>query len=182
MNMPSLMIRETSAMTARGTWTSPRRMDAILIPIAWRNTAYNNLKFKQGIIGLEVKVTRQDFLNGLKSGQYEKYDKEVCGMYLVASKRVCKTSEIPDGMGHLLVGHRPGYGNVCICKRRPKWKEVELRQESMWRIIFTMTSYLRDKRREEWEKMYEIEQKIGDIAGNLISDVMRIKIKNLEPE
>lgn len=89
------------------------------------------------VIGVEVKVSRTDFLAGQRKGQYERYQSGVSGLYVAAPADVCKTTELPKGVGRLMV--KASHGRVSVtCKRHPKYKDVDLDPSVPWRLMFRL--------------------------------------------
>lgn len=142
------------------------RLDGLLVPVHWE------AKIGRGLGGVEVKVSRSDFLRGLKEGQYERYAKNVNLMYVATHKDVCKTSEIPAGIGHLVVCIRPKIGPVCICKRRAVRREMELHPDAMWRIIWDLFDQHRKKQRQAEEELHKLRERICHRGHRIIEKVL----------
>jgi len=92
------LLRETGAVIANG------RLDGVLVPVGWETRA------RPGIYGVEVKVSRTDFLRGLNGGQFDRYLAKVNCLYLATGPDVCKTAEVPLEIGYLVVGFRGNNG------------------------------------------------------------------------
>jgi hypothetical protein len=163
------MIRETiAAIDCQG------RMDAILVPLSWEAESYKRLNFKQGLIGIEVKSYRGDFLRGMKEKQFEKYadSESISGLYVATALNVCKTSEIPKRFGHLIVNVKPDERrsmNICVCRRHPEWKESKLSQESMWRILWAGISGMNRQIDERRREIDGIESRCREVFGRILS-------------
>ena len=146
------------------------RLDGLLVPVGFGASMMKRTGPKSwnrpGLIGVEIKLTRGDFLRGLKSGQYERYDSELSGLYVATSLSVCRTTEIPDGIGHLVVGLRDG--PVCLCKRHPVFKEIAFGDERLWRVIFAMYETLKANRIREESETAAVLQRVGTLAGRRI--------------
>lgn len=140
-----------------GLGQSVGRLDAVLIPVSpvadcmqgskWPHTQhiYGDITITRDkpfwdrpcVIGIEVKVSRSDFLAGQRNGQYERYQAGVSGLYVAAPANVCKTTELPNGVGRLMV--KATHGRVSVtCKRHPKYKDVELDPSVPWRLMFRL--------------------------------------------
>lgn len=172
------MIRETGAAMSGDPHENEGRMDAILVPVNWEAVSYLALKFGQGIIGVEVKRFRHDFLNGLKSGQYDRYaDKpSVCGLYLATEKGVCKTSEVPARFGHINVSQRYVDGHPfmsCSCRRNPTWKEAHLDPPTLWRTLWSMYREHRVRGRKYEEEQHRIMKRVRERMGELVAATAR---------
>ena len=127
-------------------------MDAVLIPTMFTAMSYKRLKFSQSIVCLEVKRTRADFLSGLKNGQYAKYADHCSGLYIVTPYGIVKPKEIPKEYGHLVVTRRfvsdgrDDYYGVCVCKRHPRWRAMELNPAQLWRILWAFMKWFSAER------------------------------------
>lgn len=131
------MIQETGIVTPR------RRLDALLVPVTgearcmkrFRGSFWKRVR----LLGVEVKISRQDFLKGLKSGQFDHYDKHVSGLYVVVpmDENVGKMSELPPNVGFIEIeksGPRAKW--ICHCRRHPKFKDIEFTYDVPWRLLF----------------------------------------------
>lgn len=160
------LLRETAALVGHG------RLDGVLVPSRW------DAPMGARLAGIEVKLSRGDFLRGLRSKQFEKYAGQVSGLYIVATVDACKTREIPDAFGHLVVGLRSGEGGaVCVCRRHPQWAPVALDEGTMWAILFDLCD--QNKREVEAQKA-EIQKKYEHACSRIVERVMRAisKIKD----
>lgn len=175
-----ILIRETSAIFNDAAYKQGGRIDGLLIPGSWTAPSYKALGFKQGIVGVEIKLRRADFLRGLAEGQFEKYAERLCALYICTRRRACKTSEIPEEYGHLVVAQRPGYGLVCVCRRAPRWKQCDLTQTTMYKIlwaVFNETDRIRKEHLEEAEALHERIKKTG---AAIIGRLMRKELKEIK--
>jgi len=182
-----MMIRETGIVCNGG------RMDALLVP--WSPVAHSMQKLtdrwfweRPRLIGVEVKVTRADFLKGLKSGQYERYDSLVSGLYLAVPRgdhpvpkfrqKVCKLAEVPKGVGLLTVSQK--YPHACRCARNPKLADVTFPADVPWRLLFeARRQWLEDFRRARREDN-RTDKRIGHAVSKavaVIRNAMRKEVK-----
>jgi len=130
---------------------------------------YRHFWTRAGFLGIEVKVSRQDFLSGLKRGQFEQYREQLSGLYLAVARGVCKASEIPDDVG-LIVCYRPeGYGHVhAVCRRHPEFRDIPLDPDLYWRVMFKYAEQSRETARSRQDREREFEQKIGHVIASKI--------------
>jgi len=157
------LLRETGQVVPNG------RLDGLLIPLSWE------ARVPGGIHGIEVKVSRADFLRGLRDGQFEKYDPHVASLWLAAPRDVCKTSEIPKNVGHLIVAKRDGEGLVCVCKRRATIKPGASHDVPIG-VVWSILMKERAANREALEKSRRGCRKFGEIAA----DKVRRSIQEIE--
>lgn len=160
------LLRETGAVL-RG-----HRLDGLLIPTSWLP------QMQPGIYGVEVKVSRSDFLRGLNSGQFERYAAAVNGLYLATGPDVCKTNEIPKQFGHLVTSWRSGE-SICVCRRKATRREADLDQATLWRIIWDLFDQFRSQQRKEAEEAVRLERRIKERASEVI-DAMVKRCKEIE--
>lgn len=141
-----------------GGGISNRRLDAVLVPVS---TAAHCLARgdKFGLIGVEIKRTRSDFLKGLRESkpsvstgwkpglsQFEEYRVQLLGLYIVTLKGACKPSEIPDGLGDLVIEKQespPEYR--CFCRRHPRYDGPEPTNSQMLHIMFRMRGVWKER-------------------------------------
>lgn len=134
------------------------RLDAVLIPVLPIADCMQCAKRpdrmpfwdRPCIIGVEVKVTRADFLCGLRKGQYERYQSGVSGLYVAAPVDVCKTTELPSGVGRFVPKLVNGAVRVS-CKRHPQYKDVTYDPSVPWRLMFRLHRAHVRKLREAWQ-------------------------------
>ncbi len=134
-----LLVRETESLPGLDSG----RIDGLLVPVD-SLAAIHKTKVRMGLIGVEVKIHRSDFLRGLKAGQFDRYAQALSGLYIATTGIVCKTREVPRAYGHLVVNRRPGYGSICVCKRHPQWSVGPLTVDDMWAVLFRVVERLRD--------------------------------------
>lgn len=153
------LIRETVASV-------DGRIDGLLVPASYNAHVFKGQSGywtdKAAVIGVEVKASRADFLAGVRKDQFRRYAKNLAGLY-VATPRSVKTSEIPDGIGHLVAyrpdKERPGLAEIrVVCRRHPTYAKVEMDTDLMWRLVFHAIGRMRAadrERREQWRKTCE---------------------------
>jgi hypothetical protein len=151
------LLRET------GSILPGRRMDGVLIPVAWSSRA------KAGLYGVEVKIYRSDFLRGMATGQFLDYQSACNSLYIATPRDVCKTSEIPPGIGHLVCGA----GDRCVCRRRPAFQDIAFDEAKMWRVVWDLFDQFERGRRAERESMDRLERRMREAAGNGISAMIK---------
>jgi len=167
-----ILVRETEAFPGQGNG----RIDGLLVPVDW-SAAIRRAKVRLGLIGVEVKITRTDFFRGLKSGQFERYDKALSGLYIATTMGVCKTREIPAACGHLIVNRRRGYGTVCVCRRHPRWKDGPLTVEDTWDILLKVVEHLRDEASRDQARYEEWKETIGHrVIAPVMTAISRLEI------
>ncbi|HLO41658.1 MAG TPA: hypothetical protein VK176_11600 [Phycisphaerales bacterium] len=167
------LIRETVA-SVEG------RIDGLLVPASYQAHVFKSRTGywtdKAAVIGVEVKASRADFLAGARKDQFRRYAKNLAGLY-VATPRSVKTSELPDGVGHL-VAYRPdkeGFGLATlrvVCKRHPTYASVEMDPDLMWRLVFQAISRMRAESRrgqDQWRKTCE---RVGQVLERRLFAVM----------
>lgn len=148
------------------------RLDALLFPTCYRTSAFRKAKSNFGIIGIEVKVTRSDFTRGLRIGQYERYrdDPGINGLYLAVPQGLCKPSELPSGVGLLVVrskGLRPSQ-YVASCRRHPTLSDNETPSAVLWRLLLER-EYLHRMEKYAASRNRKLEnQQLGDMIGRLV--------------
>lgn len=129
---------------------------------------------RHGFIGVEVKVTRADFAKGLATGQFERYDSSLNGLIVATARGVCKTSEIPKGIGHIEVfrvdvGNAPrGMGHQrigIVCRRMPTWTHRDIDSVRMWRVVVRMAQEYRRRLAQERRRTDELAGRIGRDVG-----------------
>lgn len=141
---------------------SKGRMDAVLLPVSTDAHCLSKGD-KFGLIGVEVKRTRSDFLKGaslvpprrrlhgaqdaMLPSQFDRYRQQLLGLYIVTLKGVCKPSEIPDGLGDLVIekveSTPPEYR--CFCRRHPRYDGPEPTNSQMLHIMFRMRGIYKER-------------------------------------
>lgn len=168
------------------------RVDGLLIP-----TRFDAHCLKKGkghwtermvVCGIEVKASRQDFIRGKKSGQFDRYAKTLSGLYVATFRDTCRTSEIPSHCGHLVythevrrtaAGHRQG---IVVCKRHPKYKRVEFTQEQMWDLFISYVGYARTQEQKERQRVHRVFERMGARAAGEVFATLREMRKAVEQE
>ena len=152
-NRSGFLIRETGQVVKDG------RLDGLIIPAGFAT------QVPLGLTGIEVKISRGDFLRGLSNGQYERYYRELNALYIATLFSVAKTSEVPKDYGHLIVGLRVGNGNpVCVCKRRAPWRDYSPDQHVIWRVVFDLLDQWEKERRADQIAIFKLREHIGLLA------------------
>lgn len=162
------MVRELSLSRTLG------RYDAVLVPtgqgahmMGQTRTRYWD---RPGIIIVEAKVTRSDFLNGLATGQYARYNR-FSALYIATPYGICTRDEIPEGIGHLVVTVRRSM-RVCICRRAPTWNtKYEFNREMFWRILFRAIQHLERQVGEVSNRYARRAHKLGRMIGDRFGDL-----------
>lgn len=129
------------------------RVDLLLIPVGPsasvmecnRTSCNEYMSFWErcGLVGVEVKVSRPDFLRGLKEGQFTRYAEALRGLYVAFPRGVARVKELPENVGILTLVEKPS-GISCVCLRHPSFNQLQPDAETAWRVVFRM--------REEWAK------------------------------
>lgn len=160
------------------------RLDGLLLPTSKESPMMKRTDRyfwdRAGIVGVEVKVDRSDFLDSLKNGQLDRYDAQLSGMYLATPRGVCKTSEVPPNIGHLVVAFKKDLEPVAICRRNPKFHDCDFDPQVFWRVLFRLMKEMRDRenKRKQWyrDKM----EMVGKIASSKVFNVIRRIEKSVE--
>ncbi|MBE7466722.1 MAG: hypothetical protein HS116_24905 [Planctomycetes bacterium] len=177
-----LMVRETGIVDVGG------RLDALLVPIGHQAVCMRALRGsywkRPRVVGVEVKVSRADFLRGLKEGQYERYAKALSGLYIAGPRGVFSTKEIPDYIGILTV-YKPPFRRSrehCACVRHPKFSEKPLNAESAWKLLFHLYGTMRQESIERDIKHRSVLQNLGHIAARKILNRLEVVSEELLKE
>lgn len=168
------------------------RIDGLLIPASYQASIFKKRSGhwldKAAVVGVEAKANRADFLRGLREGQFDRYtntSSALGGLYL-ATTRAVKTSEVPPGIGHLVVYDPPGEpkfyndgsrrdtstGWRCVCRRSPQYRDTTMDPELMWRIVFYAIGKMRAARIEAREELRRVKERIGTVAERKIMAVL----------
>lgn len=158
------------------------RLDGLLVPIAW-DAAIRKKWRRFGLLGVELKTNRSDFLKGKRTGQFERYrdDGAISGLYVAAPQSVCKTSELPKGVGHLVLVSQKGR-IACICRQHPTCRKIDTPSRALWNVICRMQLAHNQEIRELREKHRVAMKKVGTIAGATIFQGVREFVERLEAE
>jgi len=173
------------------------RLDAVLVPMNFEASVartYKTVNYFQrlGLVGVELKLSRSDFTRGLKSGQFKRYQGELAGLYVATMKGVCKTKELPAGIGHLVVDWLPSAKRRvlardsgrplmrCVCRRHPKWSAVQMTQEQMWRILHRVNSAMNNEVKNIRSQYDTKLQMIWERVGRKIVDASRRAVRQIE--
>jgi len=152
------------------------RLDLLLVPMSMDAPVFKQLgghwTDRLGLIGVEVKVDKQDYANGLKKGQFERYEKSLSGLYIAGPPNVVIAKEVPKQYGVLSVGSKPWnttHLQHCVCRRHPRFvSQPPLTSEQMWRILWSMKKQIYTERRTENELQEKLEARIKRKAGDAI--------------
>ena len=174
------------------------RIDGALVPLSIDSPGVKNNPMRKtgrpfwdrmGLLGVEVKLHRSDFLRGLKEKQFERYAPSFIGLYICTTLDVCKPSEIPREYGHLVVTwsdetERDSYKRipVCVCKRHPQFKAVELDHETMWRVLWRSGEEMRKRAAEAEAKYARATARVGSLASEYIFGAVKALEKRAERE
>lgn len=115
------------------------RVDALLVPVTpweapWTKKIGGWAWAAARLVGVEVKMTRSDFKQGLNKGQFDRYAAELGGLYLATPAGLVKSAEVPANFGHLVVsGHAGNW--VAACRRHPEFKDVQATPEMLWKVL-----------------------------------------------
>lgn len=173
------------------------RLDAVLIPMNFKASVartYKTVKYfdRLGLVGVELKLTRADFTRGLNSGQFERYQSELAGLYVATTRGICKTKELPASVGHLIIDHLPsaarrvcarslGRGLMrCTCRRHPKWSAVQMSQEQMWRILHRLNAAMKTEVKDLQYRHRKKLRLIWEGAGLRIIDAAKEAVRKIE--
>jgi hypothetical protein len=160
------------------------RLDLLLIPMGIRCPMFKGMGAvvgkawqcdwteRCGLAAVEVKVDRTDFVNGLSKGQFERYEKEVCGLYIAGPPDVVRIKDVPSQYGVLHFGSDLN-GSRLVCRRHPKWVRKTLSDSQMWRIVWAIQKQIRRERRELRERDGALERKIKEHAGRAIWSALK---------
>jgi hypothetical protein len=177
------MMRETAACAPAGG-----RLDGLLIPVSIQSPAMKSRGFRSGYwteravpVGVEIKASRADFRRGLNEGQFARYAEAVPNLFVCTGRDVA-TSEIPEGVGHLVHHCPPGEQqtmNGCrrrttnpepriVCRRQPKFRPHEMDADTMWRIVLYCADEVREAQREREREQRALFEKLATrFAGAL---------------
>jgi len=159
------MIRETGIIDVG-------RLDALLVPVSQMAHCMRKLRGhfwdRIRLVGIEIKTSRADFQSGLRKCQYDRYNEKVSGLYIATLRGVCKTKEIPQGVGHLVLFKQKERRWRCVCKRHPSYADVEIDADVPWRLLFEYRTQVSEQECEHYAKVRDIRRRIGDIAASRI--------------
>lgn len=144
-----------------------RRVDGIMVPVRWDAPL---LRKVQGhwldccaSLCVEIKISREDFLAGVKKQQFERYaELPFGGCYLATPARLIRREEVPDGWGWICVGYRNGMGMVGTCRQHPVFRRVETPNDWLWKILFSSYRDVRSIREMREQYQRRMEEVVGD--------------------
>ena len=189
------LVRETEIGMGPGC-----RIDGLLVPVGHRafcmqapfgrcEPASSRAFFdRPRLIGVEVKVDRSDFLNGLKRVQFTTYrdDSQLAGLYVATPKGLIRTKELPDGVGHLVIREAPPRNRrrqfTAVCRRRPELSDVTPDAETAWRLLFKLTEASQRHVVEANTRVRDIETRMGHILGKRIMGAVVKLEREAEPD
>jgi len=158
------------------------RLDGLLVPVSRAAHCMKRLKEplwkRPRLVGVEVKTSRADFQRGLKNQQYERYAESVSGLYVATLVDVCRTSELPDGVGHLLLNNRRGVHSTrgLICKRHPHYNESRVDAETAWQLLFVAKEQFIAETHKRNRRQAEVIERIGaNAAGRIFKPLRQIE-------
>jgi len=169
------MLRETGAL-----FEDSSRIDALLVPVSREahcmKDSDKSFFERPRFVGIEVKVSRSDFLAGVRKGQFEKYQAKVSGLYVAVTKDVCKTSELPDGVGHIICLEKPKSRFMsCVCKRHPKYSDVDTSPDLPWRCLFRLAEQYQRQVAEHEQEFKRAIKAIGqEAAGSIFANIEKM--------
>ncbi len=170
------------------------RIDALLIPCSYEaGCMKKNTKDwffdRVRLLGVEVKRTREDFNRGLRTGQYEKYDEFLSGLYVATPKGLIKSGELPDGVGHLVCRWSPrdrtrrkrwyfnpeGVSQICrcTCRKAPMIKDKLPEHYVAWRLMFELYRQHSDEIARIRCRTNEALQTLGHVVGHTVMPCLR---------
>lgn len=159
------------------------RVDALLVPTSW-NVVQGVGRYwprdvpswaRMGLLGVEVKNSRADFLAGLRRNQYQDYAAHpgIMGLYLATPRDVIHKGELPAGIGHLVCAQRPEQGLVCVSRARPKYRPEQATPEALWRIMFRLREQYDARLRKAVPDHNGYKERFGEIVGGLVARMGR---------
>lgn len=184
------MITATNAKQAIRTWAQgyhaveewaldfQSRVDLLLIPVGGSASVmetnrtdsgdYMGFWERCGLVGVEVKVSRSDFLRGLKEGQFTRYAEALAGLYVAVPHGYAKPREIPEGLGVLTLVERGGMV-VCACRRHPRFNQVRPDGETAWRLLFRLREEMIAEMRRNRERQIRWESDVRRKYGQKVA-------------
>lgn len=153
------LLRETGQIVPNG------RIDGVLLAKSWA------AKVPAGLVGIEVKVSRSDFLRGLNSGQFEKYDSHLTGLFVAAPHGVYKMGELPNGIGALTISRREGM-TVCVCRRKPAYRAAAVDSKTLWAVIWDLLDQEARDRRELLCNVRRYRTKVASLVSSRVFRAM----------
>lgn len=161
-------------MTREFTYRGAGRVDGLLVPVGAHAHCMKKLvgeRFfnRMRLVAVEVKISRSDLQHGLKNGQFDRYAEAFAGLLVVTPAGMCKTSELPDGVGHIVVrGTNAPERFIASCKRWPKYSEVEMSADLPWRLLFKLFEEFEARKWQDKMKHGDLLHGLGVIAGQQI--------------
>jgi len=175
------------------------RIDGLLVPVSkdapmmGKNTKEYFWR-RAGFVGVEVKMTRTDFMSGLRKDQYDRYDGLLPGIYVATPPKICKTSELPPQVGHIIVHRKPyetvrkvwgehrEWENIVTCRRHPSFTISPVDEQLFWRVFFRMKKQQKEEMKIR-EKVYkEAMKSAGEKMARLVAHEVRRIARNVDDE
>lgn len=152
------------------------RLDAMLVPlryalIPWRGSMRGWTWTSRRLVGIEVKVDRADLKRGLSTGQFERYLEGVGALYIATPAGLCKTNELPDGVGHLVVRNK--WKGIAVCRRRATFGDAQPSVAMMWKILAFMNASHDRIERERMVKFQRAQDKVGKSVSSAMSNLLK---------
>ena len=156
------------------------RLDGLLVPVTkmadcmTRGSSDVSFFCRCRLIAVEMKLSRADFLSGLRSGQFERYASApaIAGLYVVAPDTVCKAKELPKNIGFLRLVH--GCPTTVRCHRHPQLRDVTPDADVLWRILFKtyaqITAYYCEETAQQERRLRRALDYVGSRVFPLIRD------------
>lgn len=154
------------------------RLDALLVPFnpweaPWTSKIGGWAYRAARLVGIEVKRSRSDFINGLKKAQFERYGAALAALYIATPHGMVKTSEVPPQFGHLVIysgGSDHEQSRLrCVCKRHAKFEDRQPAPEMFWKLLHAITKDCETSKRELRQKWERARKEIGRRAGAMIA-------------
>lgn len=99
----------------------------------------------------EVKVSRSDLLQDIKSGKYKKYLPHCNRLYFAVKKGICKKEDIPEGVGLIVRGEK-GWTTVVGAEKR----EIEPSTQMLQALVFFNGRVFNTRRQNAAKKSHYI--------------------------
>lgn len=152
-------------------------LDCVLFPLSISCPMFvgmghvgNHWTDRCALAGVEVKVSKSDFMKGLKEGQFERYDKTLAGLYIAGPTDAFLKSDVPEKFGVLHVKHSIIKSDtVLVCRRHPTWKATSLTNDQMWRLLWAMNQQLGEEKTKHKKEYDDLKAKFSERAGRILT-------------
>lgn len=164
------------------------RVDCLLVPVGISAPIFaamgkveglRSWPDRLGLAGVEIKMSRDDFRNGLSSGQFDRYRRGLSGLYVAGPRGVVLAKELPPEVGILHVGMMThpsrdiGPQSHCVCRRHPKWTMSTATTHDLWRVLWRVVE-MRDREfRALGASRRTYEQRLVEITGRVIGKAIK---------